>query len=1146
MKKSFLLITALVITMITNAATITVINTSDSGPGSLRQAAANATSGDIIDFSPSLLSGGNATILLTSGEINFGNKAITINGSLTTSATDTLFISGNNSSRIFYFDGAGKVVLDGVVLIDGNGVGLNSGTGGAVNYREGTDTLHIRNAIIKNNSAAKGGGVSSSSISSSSFVTVSNSTFSGNVATGAGGGIHSEAELNSSVTVSYSTFSADTAQVGGGVYSTSVSGSSFVTINNSTFSGNQVDFDGGGVLSISSSSSSIVTVSNSTFIGNTFTTSGGAGGGIFSSTPFPQVSSVVVGSSIMFNSDVMSNYTNTIVSNGYNILELTFYTGTVGTDQTGVTQPQLNLQPLAYNGGATQTMLPGAGSFVIDMGNPNDLSNAQNGPITGGIRDVGAAEAGFQCPTIANQNVLATETTVCTTNTGTSITTGSSETEIHYILRNDANDTLVDGPTEGTGSGLSFNTGVISTTTSYNVYAGINASGSALDFEGIDDYVSIQDNPDLNFGTGDFTVEFWMNTTLTDVQNDALIAKTDGALLKLWLGRSGDKAGFNITTGNQLTSLTSINDGAWHHIAGVRTAGTLQLYVDGILEASETGRTGDVSSSYDFIIGNYAGAFFYGGKVDNLGIWNVARSATEIQNSSNMTALFPEIENDLVAYYDFEDGSGTTLTDVTGNNHDGVLTLMDSSTVWVASSVKSIKCGEEMANTVTVSLAAPTTATDVITACYSYTWIDGVFYTSSNTTATHTLVNAAGCDSTVTLNLTIENSTISTNYTNSINELLVSFTNTSVVTNGPTPTYYWDFGDGNTSTQENPNHSFAASGTYSVCFTVSNLCTNETLCAPVTVCSTSSSTDQISACNSYTWIDGNNYTSTNNSATHTLTNAGGCDSIVTLNLTINNSNIGIDVITACDSYSWIDGNNYTSTNNTATHTLTNAGGCDSIVTLNLTIINSSTGTDLQTACDSYTWIDGNTYSSSSNTATYLTTNAAGCDSTITLDLTINTVNTAISNSELTITADESAATYQWIDCGNNNDPINGETNQSYTATANGDYAVIVTMNGCSDTSACESITAVGLNDLFSQQSIVVYPNPSKDYFTIESDWLSSTNSVQVVSIEGKLMYENRVENKTKLELNAIDWNPGVYFLKLKTDKGNAIIKLIKE
>ncbi|MEZ4916409.1 MAG: hypothetical protein R2836_05430 [Chitinophagales bacterium] len=115
-------------------------------------------------------------------------------------------------------------------------------------------------------------------------------------------------------------------------------------------------------------------------------------------------------------------------------------------------------------------------------------------------------------------------------------------------------------------------------------------------------------------------------------------------------------------------------------------------------------------------------------------------------------------------------------------------------------------------------------------------------------------------------------------------------------------------------------------------------------------------TDVQSACNNFTWIDGNTYSSSNsNTVTHTITGgaANGCDSIVTLNLTINNPTNGTDVQSACNSFTWIDGNTYTSNNNTATHTITGgaANGCDSVVTLNLTIMNTVNSIDVQTACN---------------------------------------------------------------------------------------------------------------------------------------------------------------------------------------------------
>jgi hypothetical protein len=119
----------------------------------------------------------------------------------------------------------------------------------------------------------------------------------------------------------------------------------------------------------------------------------------------------------------------------------------------------------------------------------------------------------------------------------------------------------------------------------------------------------------------------------------------------------------------------------------------------------------------------------------------------------------------------------------------------------------------------------------------------------------------------------------------------------------------------------------------------------------------------------------------------------GCDSIVTLNLTINNSVFGVDIQTACESFTWIDGITYNVSTNTPTFIIVggSAQGTDSIVTLNLTIFNAVNVIDIQSACDSYTWIDGITYTSSNSVAVYTIAAGSynGCDSIITLNLTIN-------------------------------------------------------------------------------------------------------------------------------------------------------------
>ena len=170
----------------------------------------------------------------------------------------------------------------------------------------------------------------------------------------------------------------------------------------------------------------------------------------------------------------------------------------------------------------------------------------------------------------------------------------------------------------------------------------------------------------------------------------------------------------------------------------------------------------------------------------------------------------------------------------------------------------------------------------------------------------------------------------------------------------------------------------------------------------LTVNPTTTSIDTQTVCDSLTWIDGVTYTSSTNSPTFNIVGgaSNGCDSIITLNLTINSFVTGTDVQTACNSLTWIDGVTYTTSTNTPTFNIVGGAvnGCDSIVTLNLTINTNQNGTDVQTACNSYTWIDGITYSLSTNTPTFTFVGGAvnGCDSVVTLDLTI-TVPTTTTN-----------------------------------------------------------------------------------------------------------------------------------------------------
>jgi hypothetical protein len=267
---------------------------------------------------------------------------------------------------------------------------------------------------------------------------------------------------------------------------------------------------------------------------------------------------------------------------------------------------------------------------------------------------------------------------------------------------------------------------------------------------------------------------------------------------------------------------------------------------------------------------------------------------------------------------------------------------------------------------------------------------------------------------------------------------------------------------------------------------------------------------------------------------------GGLNYSDSITIEVSNSQV-TDIQSACDSYTWVDGNTYTTSNNSATYTTNNAAGCDSTVTLNLTITNSTSSTDTQSACDSYTWVDGNTYTTSNNSATYTTSNAAGCDSTVTLDLTINpTPDNSITQNGGSLTATQTGATYQWIDCDNFFVPVIGEVNQTFFPSLSGYYAVEVTIGDCISTSECRLVDFTGIDEI--ESLISVHPNPTKDEVTLSIGTELLGTGFVVTDNAGRIILTDTFKS-TKQTVNLSGFNNGVYFI--TTDKESPV-KIIKQ
>lgn len=376
------------------AATFTVANLNDSGPGSLRQAIldANATAGnDTVVFQNSL----SGTITLTNGELAISSN-LAINGP----GANVLAVSGNKAWRIFTISPGVSVTIDGLTLKDG---ATSDGSGGGI-YNDG-GALTVSNSILSVNVAFYGSGI----YNDQGTVTVHNSLLNNNSAI-TGGGIYNDGIL----TLSSSTLNGNSASsFGGGIFNPGT-----MMITNSTLSGNSTGYSGGGISNIGKA-----TIINSTLSGNRVTGDGqgggGTGGGVANSGPLQLGNSLVSGNAALTGKELFQYNAANFVSQGHNLFGENGASGVEGgtlaaSDIVPTVGIGAILAPLSNYGGPTQTHLLMPGSPAINAGDnaliPSGVTTDQRGfpRIQGGTVDIGAVEVNIatDIPTLSQWALL--------------------------------------------------------------------------------------------------------------------------------------------------------------------------------------------------------------------------------------------------------------------------------------------------------------------------------------------------------------------------------------------------------------------------------------------------------------------------------------------------------------------------------------------------------------------------------------------------------------------------------------------------------------------------------------------------------------------------------------------------------------------
>jgi hypothetical protein len=229
-----------------------------------------------------------------------------------------------------------------------------------------------------------------------------------------------------------------------------------------------------------------------------------------------------------------------------------------------------------------------------------------------------------------------------------------------------------------------------------------------------------------------------------------------------------------------------------------------------------------------------------------------------------------------------------------------------------------------------------------------------------------------------------------------------------------------------------------------------------------------------------------------------------------------------ETVASCNSYTLND------ITYTESGTYTQELGGDTLLTLELTINESELQTfDVQT-CGPY-FFDGELYEQS-GTYEHVYTSSAGCDSTLVLSLSITELNTSVIQNGNTLTAATSTA-YEWINCDGNISA--GVTTQSFTPTETGSYAVIVYSIECADTSECVLVTVIGVEEVMAENSFIIFPNPTSDQLFIRLSNSVSKNitHISIADNTGKLVWQTTSPGNLSVDVSHLA--KGIYIVSLE-------------
>lgn len=189
------------------------------------------------------------------------------------------------------------------------------------------------------------------------------------------------------------------------------------------------------------------------------------------------------------------------------------------------------------------------------------------------------------------------------------------------------------------------------------------------------------------------------------------------------------------------------------------------------------------------------------------------------------------------------------------------------------------------------------------------------------------------------------------------------------------------------------------------------------------------------------------------------------------------------------------------------------------------------------ACDSYT-SNGETFTQSGVYVQQLPG-----DTTLVLNLTINTADISLSINGNTLEALTNEGFIYWLDCADNSIVL--DDSQTFTPQVSGEYALIVSNDACVDTSDCYFITITGINEFNAQQFISLFPNPGEEVLNIQTAYPLKNSVITVADAVGKVVMKRMNLSGSNFSFDMSDCENGVYLIEVMSEENSTKMKWLK-